>query len=178
MFRVFLFSLYVCVGLAFAPLPVPRMAKTARLMATWGVSLVEDDDLYFRQMISKARECAFSDDSSATDARRFLNEILHFESACVSGNLSGDTLCDNVEEVAEIVAHLRVKAENDPPAPTSSISGLAPPYVGSFAFLVTVALLRLATVDAGAFTVQEWIWAARGGYLDGMAEHFIRNGGL
>lgn len=32
--------------------------------------------------------------------------------------------------------------------------------------------------DVTPFTLQEWLWAAKGGYLDTMILHFIRNGGL
>ena len=52
-----------------------------------------------------------------------------------------------------------------------------------------VALIAFAMVFAGLaehqwqkdvtpFTLQEWLWAAKGGYLDTMIAHFIRNGGL
>ncbi len=61
-------------------------------------------------MMIKARECAFSDVSSAAEARSFLHQILHVQSGCVSGVLSGHDLCENQDDVAEIVAHLRQKA--------------------------------------------------------------------
>jgi len=32
--------------------------------------------------------------------------------------------------------------------------------------------------DAVPYTVQEWMWAAKGGYLPNMIVHFARNGGL
>jgi hypothetical protein len=63
-------------------------------------------------MMTKARECAFSDTSSAAEARNFLHEILHVQSGCVSGVVSGHDLCENQDEVAEIVAHLRQKVES------------------------------------------------------------------
>jgi hypothetical protein len=63
-------------------------------------------------MMNKARECAFSDASSADEARSFLHQILHVQSGCVSGVVSGHDLCENQDDVAEIVAHLRQKAES------------------------------------------------------------------
>jgi hypothetical protein len=32
--------------------------------------------------------------------------------------------------------------------------------------------------DVTPFTLDEWIYAAKGGYLDTMTSHYIRNGGL
>jgi hypothetical protein len=65
-------------------------------------------------MMIKARECVYSDDCdcSADEARSFLHQILHVQSGCVSGVLSGHDLCENQDDVAEIVAHLRQKAES------------------------------------------------------------------
>jgi hypothetical protein len=68
-------------------------------------------------MMIKARECAFSDKCSAAEARSFLHEILHVQSGCVSGVLSGQDLCENQDDVAEIVAHLRQKAGSGVAAP-------------------------------------------------------------
>jgi hypothetical protein len=136
---------------------------------------MDDDDLHFRHVITQARECAFSEDASAIDARRFLGEILHLESGCVSGNLSGD-ICENVDELAEIVSNLRVKAEK----PTHSVY-IPSTVMGSSILLLTVAALRLAvhtSTDHVSFTFQEWIWAAQGGYLGTMVDHLARNGGL
>jgi hypothetical protein len=68
-------------------------------------------------MMIKARECAFSDVCSAAEARSFLHQILHVQSGCVSGVLSGHDLCENQDDVAEIVAHLRQKAGSGVAAP-------------------------------------------------------------
>jgi hypothetical protein len=63
-------------------------------------------------MMIKARECAFSEECSADEARSFLHQILHVQSGCVSGVLNGRDLCENQDDVAEIVAHLRQKADS------------------------------------------------------------------
>ena len=160
---------------AFAPTSFASRTATTRLAS----SLAVNDDLHYRQMISKARECAFSDTSSAGDARMFLHEILRLEEGCVSGNLSGD-ICENIDEVADIVSHLRVKAE-------SSAADVSAPQVVvtlmSTTALLMVAAVLLTTVgtpgsEATPYTVQEWVWATQGGYLDNMVAHFMRNGGL
>jgi hypothetical protein len=65
-------------------------------------------------MMVKARECAFSDRSTIDDAQEYLHQILHVQSACAGGVLSGHDLCENQDEVAEIVAHLRQKIESGP----------------------------------------------------------------
>jgi hypothetical protein len=50
--------------------------------------------------------------------------------------------------------------------------------------LVLVAALALSKHnyeqqgDVTPFTLQEWWWAMKGGYLDTMLIHFMRNGGL
>lgn len=178
MFRLVVLSLCLALGFAFAPLTTRTTTRLPLALST-PASLLEDDDLYFRQMLSKARECAYSDTASALDAQRFLSEILHLESGCVSGNLSGD-VCENVDDVADIVAHLRVKADK------SSTPGILPnkvsPLMASILFIAGVILLRSSVINMNAahepFTIQEWVWAARGGYLPNMVHHFIRNGGL
>eukprot|EP00977_Amphora_coffeiformis_P018058 scaffold6121_cov170-Amphora_coffeaeformis.AAC.8 len=141
------------------------------------VDYMEDDDLRFRQMLIKARECAFSDTASPVDARMFLSEILHLESGCMSGNLSGE-ICENVVEIAELVAHLRAKADA---AAAVTATGATAALMSATAFVMTAAVL-ITTLDNGSgstpYTLNEWIWAAQGGYLDQMVQHFVRNGGL
>lgn len=72
------------------------------------------DENEFRYMLAKAKECAYSDTSSSTDARAFLNRILEMESLCVSGAVAGRDLCDNVAEMADVVSHLRHRVLHGP----------------------------------------------------------------
>lgn len=52
------------------------------------------------------------------------------------------------------------------------------------AFMATFVAISLFFVGfaeqhvAIPFTLEEWMWAARDGYLDTMISHFLRNGGL
>jgi hypothetical protein len=66
----------------------------------------------------------------------------------------------------------------------SPITSLVSPFMAVPASLVClVAVVVLASThdlgqDVTPFTVQEWVWAATGGFLPNMIEHYIRNGGL
>jgi hypothetical protein len=71
----------------------------------------KNDESTYRFLLAKARECAFSDFATVQEAKRHLTQILELESGCVSGNLAGRDICDNVDELADIVAHLRQKAD-------------------------------------------------------------------
>lgn len=77
------------------------------------LSTESPDEMTYRYCFAKARECAFNDDASPSEARQWLNMILELESGCVVGTLAGHELCDNVDEVAEVVANLRERANQD-----------------------------------------------------------------
>jgi len=139
----------------------------------------ENDESSYRYILAKARECAFSDGATASEAKHFLKDILELESGCISGTLAGTDICDNVDEIAEIVAHLRQKVENNTVLTYNDMdaaSTMATLVAVSAAFAVVGEVLR--PDNAMPFTLQEWIWAAQGGYLDTMVHHFIRNGGI
>ena len=48
--------------------------------------------------------------------------------------------------------------------------------------LLLLGLVAVSTVDwktgAVPFTIEEWMWATKGGYLHTMIDHYIRNAGL
>jgi hypothetical protein len=48
--------------------------------------------------------------------------------------------------------------------------------------LLLLGLVTVSTYDwktgAVPFTIEEWIWATKGGYLHTMIDHYIRNAGL
>ena len=77
------------------------------------------DELTYRYLLAKARECAYTDNdddgsstaSVAEEARMYLDGILEIESGCASGVLHGRDLCGtDAAGVAEVVALLREKA--------------------------------------------------------------------
>jgi len=139
----------------------------------------ENDESAYRYILSKARECAFNDAATAAEAKRFLRQILELESGCASGNLAGHDICDNVGELAVVVAHLREKVEANTVLTSHDVHA-ARTMAGLVA--VSMAFAILAEVqwhdDVTPFTMQEWLWAIKGGYLPTMVMQFIRNGGL
>lgn len=74
------------------------------------------DELTYRYLLAKARECAYTDDDGTStalsaEARMYLDGILEIESGCASGVLHGRDLCGtDAADVAEVVALLREKA--------------------------------------------------------------------
>lgn len=192
MFRLTLFSaclLSLCAG--FAPQlktrpPAPVAASSPRFLASRVAGDYLDDDLHFRHVITQARECAFAADDNAAyspmDARQFLHEILHLESGCSSGTLSGD-ICNIDEDMVNIVSHLRAKAEQR----ASDVIIVTAPDV-ALTLMSTTTLLMVTAVllsvmgtpgsESSPYTFQEWMWATQGGYLDNMVAHYFRNGGL
>lgn len=97
---------------------VPKSARVrgvsiVRLQATIALDAPPhelDKHDHHKYLFAKARECAYSDSASPDEAKSFLRQILEFESECASGALVGDKSCDDVLELADIVAHLRHKA--------------------------------------------------------------------
>lgn len=146
------------------------------------VTMTNDDmdESTYRYILTKARECAFSDTGTSGEAKRFLRQILELESACISGTLAGNEICENVDEMAVVVSHLREKAKKNVTVSwhdidaASTIGGLV---ILSMTFAI-VAESHWPDDVVTQFTLQEWMWAAKGGYLNNMVSHFIRNGGL
>jgi len=133
------------------------------------------------QLMLNARECAFSDSCSIDDASYYLREVMRVESGCVAGTLAGQELCD-VSFSTEIVANLRAKLDAassltkpallNPTAQLVSISTLA------LFMAVMVSTSHVVGEAAAPFTLQEWWWAAKDGYLPDMVHHLFKNGGL
>jgi hypothetical protein len=93
--------------------------------------------------------------------------------------LKAHDICDNIDEMADVVAHLREKVDKGivfSPQQASATWTMAALVSISlfFAFLAETQWQKEVT----PFTLQEWMWAMKGGYLDVMVSHFIRNGGL
>jgi len=175
-------------------------------------SLDETSDEDAMNVMFKARECANSDSCSVADAKVYLRDILHVQSGCAAGTLSGFVVCEDVTMAAEIVSNLRakidsgnsnlemslsmrqkefaelVKASTGADGTTLSATAaltkapLQPLYLGMAAFYLFVLLKIIGVSEDGSsetpFTIEEWMMAIRGGYLDNMVTHFLRNGGL
>ncbi|GKY97556.1 hypothetical protein MPSEU_000713800 [Mayamaea pseudoterrestris] len=143
-----------------------------------GSVLVHQDELSSRILLNKARECAFSDYTNGVEAGEYLTRILEIESGCVSGLLAGNELCENIDDVAEIVAQLRQKVQRHAVTPVATTAAFIPASLGITALLFVLASTFAHGQDAISFTIQEWVWAAKGGFLPTMVSHLIRNGGL
>jgi hypothetical protein len=100
---------FFAISHAFTPAIRPQKLAFKNKCQELKASMVYEDEI---TMMANARQCAFSDVSSATDARNYLHQILHVQSGCASGVIADHDLCENQDEVAEIVAHLRRKVEN------------------------------------------------------------------
>jgi hypothetical protein len=106
--RAFLVALTLSLAQAFS---------TSQLVARQSVSLRAitldlPNEVMYRAYLAKAKECAFSDVASAAEAQIYLTKILEIESGCVSGVIAGRDLCDNIDELANVVSHLRQKVES------------------------------------------------------------------
>jgi len=97
----------------FSVRPAARVSNMAPLSLAGAFAHDLEDESSYRYLLAKARECAFSENPKPADAKRYLLQILELEAGCVSGNLAGHDICDNVDEVAVIVAHLREKVEQN-----------------------------------------------------------------
>ena len=64
----------------------------------------------YPSLLQSASICAHSDSCSIDLAEEYLQEIVHVQSGCAAGTLSGG-VCDDVLNVSAIVADLRVKID-------------------------------------------------------------------
>ncbi len=56
--------------------------------------------------------------------------------------------------------------------------GLNPIFLTVLALYISSGVISLAHNNPDAFTVQEWMYAAKGGYLDDLVSQYIKYGGL
>lgn len=82
-----------------------RTTTTTKLGAT---TIHATEDMY-PQLLNNASICAHSDTCSIESAESYLREIVHIQSGCAAGTLSGDTVCEDVLDVSMVVADLRQK---------------------------------------------------------------------
>jgi hypothetical protein len=146
----------------------PAVAKTTARFA------VASDD-YYRRTLEQARHVAFAPTSSPQEARKYLLEVLHLQTGCSTGVLDEyDGVCDNVQEMADLVAHLRVKANE---------RVLRRELVLLVSWMMSASTVTLVAWFMGSshvvpFTPQEWIWAIRDGYLPTLMEQNLKYGGF
>jgi hypothetical protein len=65
-------------------------------------------------------------------------------------------------------------------SPETGLGAVAALPVGAAALLFS--MIVASTIDFGQgdtpFTAHEWMWALKGGYVDDMMSHYLRNGGM
>lgn len=89
----------------------PAAFRPQQLVRTSQLAVASFSEYTDEATMTKAREYAFSERTTVDDAREYLHQILQIQSGCASGAVTGHDLCENQDEVAEIVAHLRQKIE-------------------------------------------------------------------
>lgn len=128
-----------------------------------------------------ANSCAHSDTCSIEDAEMYLNEMLHLQSDCVSGVLHSEAICDDVVFPSEVIAGLRDKIQKQVEMSNQSSAlkiGFNPIFLAILVVYISTGLVSLVHNNPDAFTMQEWMYAAQGGYLDDMLSQYIKYGGL
>ena len=66
----------------------------------------------YPNLLSQASLCADDESCSIEAANLYLKEIVHYQSGCAAGTLSGNDVCEDVVGVSEVVANLRHKIDN------------------------------------------------------------------
>lgn len=186
----------------FAPSSTQPIQRTVTTLQMSSAHATED---MYPQLLNSASLCAHSDSCSIESAELYLREIVHVQSGCAAGTLSGDSVCEDILGVSEVVADLREKIgagaerevqtfwdkrqdelESLATASTAPLTAPLKPAYLVLAALYTVAIISMlqpATMDANAggvvpFTGQEIWWAIRDGYVGDLASHMFHNGGL
>ena len=105
--------LFASVAHGFAPQSMAaKLRSSVALSGTMALDWEEEQE--YRVFLSKARECAYSDEGPIEEAKVYLEKILAFQSDCAAGGaLQGEAICNNVDEIADTVAHLREKIETN-----------------------------------------------------------------
>lgn len=169
---------------AFSPSKMKNLlSTTARATATpTGLnSHVVDADDEAMQIMMNANSCANSDTCSIEDAEMYLNEMLHLQSDCVSGALHSDLICDDVLFPSEVIAGLRKKIQKQVEMSNQGSAlniGFNPIFLAVLATYISTGIISLVHNNPDAFTMQEWMYAFQGGYLDDMLSQYIKYGGL
>ena len=96
-------------GFSFSSMAIKsQRSSTSALPAS--VTVFNEPEAQFH--LAKAQECAFDDSCPIEECREHLHDMIHIQSLCNGGLLVGHELCEEQDQAAEIVAHLRYKIEN------------------------------------------------------------------
>eukprot|EP00980_Cylindrotheca_fusiformis_P028693 scaffold22638_cov138-Cylindrotheca_fusiformis.AAC.5 len=144
--------------------------------ATWDWNIEGDESFLMKQ----AQSCVNSDACSLEESQECLENVIRVQSACSSGSLLGSEVCDDVDDVASLVATLRERIDRQ-------VQRMRVMKAGSTAISVSLAMVALTVCATGLihndpavapFTLQEWWWSIRDGYFPLMIKEYYENGGL
>lgn len=140
---------------------------------------IDNEDEAMRMMM-KANLCAHSDTCSIDEAEQYLQEVLHLQSNCASRLLTSSKVCDDVLFPSEVIAGLREKIRMETALSKQGAFrvGFNPIFLSVLAVYLSSGLFSLAHNNPDSFTMQEWWYAIRGGYLDDMVSQYMKYGGL
>lgn len=94
-------------AVGFAPSSSTSSSTSLRMSSLSSAQHVSEDA--YPQFLGSASVCAHDDGCSIESAEYYLREIVHVQSGCAAGTLSGNGVCEDVQGVSEVVADLRKK---------------------------------------------------------------------
>lgn len=117
MIKLLLLSSLTAKSLAFVNRPSPSIHLKSSTALAVGIGWMDgaghetEDDARF--VLSQAKKCAYGQEGecSVEEAKELLKEMLHLQSGCAAGTLVGHDICEEQDVAADVVAHLRVKAQ-------------------------------------------------------------------
>lgn len=172
------FSISTASATSFTKLKHPTHQQSFRIQTDLNAHAIDSEDEAMMMMM-KAHACANSETCSIDDAENYLKEMLHLQSSCASGSLSSTDICDDITYPTDVIAGLRDKIQRRAELSNQASSfeiGLNPVFLTIFAVYVYSGLISLTNPDS--FTMQEWMYAFQGGYLDNMVSQYIKYGGF
>jgi hypothetical protein len=118
MIRFFFLFSTLCLS-ASVGLVIPTTTPTAHQRATHSRLFVSSIPTHQEQdarwsILSRAKQCAYGDEEecSIEYAKELWTEMLHLQSGCAAGGtLVGQDICEEQDVAADVVAHLREKAQ-------------------------------------------------------------------
>mmetsp|Transcript_5655 Transcript_5655/g.7228 ORF Transcript_5655/g.7228 Transcript_5655/m.7228 type:complete len:273 (+) Transcript_5655:160-978(+) len=168
-----------CVAFSTAPVSFMKhqAPTTVRMDTILKSHAIDSEDEAFMLMMN-ASTCATSDTCSIEEAEEYLNAMLHIQSNCATGTLNKAELCDDVIIPSQIISSLRQKVTNEVEVRNqTSVFGFQKLFLAIAAVYISAGMMSMVNNPDG-FTAQEWMYAARDGYLGDMVAQYMKYGGL
>uniref|UniRef100_A0A7S1BHD1 Uncharacterized protein n=1 Tax=Corethron hystrix TaxID=216773 RepID=A0A7S1BHD1_9STRA len=173
-------------------------SRSFRRYMTDSSKIIPDDN---SRLFEDARRCANEESCTLEEAEQYMNQMIGVEVACVSGSYNEE--CCDISWISDIERDLIQKIEMLEPSRAlaeelerkrldslaaatqywelSPLAAIAKPEnILPALFISSLVILSLHSTgqDVSPFTVQEWLWAARDGYLGTMMSENIQHGGF